>query len=239
MLSNQLRHNMNRLRLLFISAILLQSCSQKVYFFEADKLHNQNENYNAGIFVDGFFAGDALDYVVFELDVKNESSDTIYFGSDDVYLKIYDEEDGRPIELNALDKNFVIQDLNWTKAELDREKKGRDIGNAISIGLNLLALGTGSSINALDVFVYSTDTAAYMLEDSRSHKLIKGSLEEQVAYVEDWVLYKSKLGPGEEDSWDILFERNLYEADAELIIEIEGIPFTIPFKLKTLEEKVR
>ena len=230
---------MKKLLLLFLSVLFCFSCSQKVYFFEADKLHQKAENFNSNIFVDGFFAGDALDYVVFELDIKNESNDTIRFRFNDVYLKVFDDKISLPIELSALDKNQVIDELNLAKVQLDREKKGRDIGNALSIGFNILALTTGNAINGLDAVLYSTETAAYMLEDSRSHKLIKGSLEDQVTYVEDWVLYMEALAPGNENSWDVLFERKLYDAEADLVIEINGESYAIPFIFKTLEEKVR
>lgn len=230
---------MKKLLFLLISVFFCFSCSQKVYFFEADKLHHDAENYNSNIFVDGYFAGDALDYVVFELDIKNESNDTIRFKFKDVYLKVYGDKNSGTIELPALNKNQVIDDLNRAKVQLDREKKGRDIGNALSIGFNILALSTGNATNGLDAVLYSTETAAFMLEDSRSHKLIKGSLEDQVIYVNDWVLYKEVLAPRTENSWDVLFERNLYDADADLVIEINGESYIVPFILKTIEEKVR
>lgn len=230
---------MKKLLLLFLSVFLCFSCSQKVYFFGADKLHDDVANHNSNIYVDGFFAGDALDYIVFELDVKNESNDTIRFSFNDVYLKVYDPKNSLPLELSALNKNQVIEELNLAKVKLDREKKGRDIGNAINFGLNVIAIGSGNRLNGLDLALYSAETAAFMLEDSRSHKLLKGSLEEQIAYVDDWVLYNEALAPGNENSWDVLFERNLYNAEADLVIEINGITYAIPFVIKTIEQKVR
>jgi len=225
---------MNRiLPLLLVSVLLLSSCSQKVYFFEADKLENSQLE-NIDIKVNGFFAGDALDYVVFELDVINNTSDSISFDYKDIYLKIDESE----IILPALNKNDVIHEVEERQLQLKREKRSRDIGNAISIGLDLLLIGSGN-INALDAIIYSTETAAYMLEDSRAHKLMKGSLEEQIQYLNDWIIHHESVPPLTEDSWDVLFDRQLFDTRADLIVEIEDREFAIPFQLKTIEEKVR
>jgi hypothetical protein len=224
---------MKKLLVFFISISLFQSCSQKVYFFEADKLEMSEEE-NIDIEVNAFFGGDALDYVVFELDVKNNTSDSLYLDYKDVYLKINESQ----VVLNALNRDDLIFEAEARQQELTREKRGRDIGNAISIGLDLLLIGTGNA-NALGTLIYSTETAAYMLEDSRAYKLLKGSLDEQIEYIEDWVLFHETVPPQNEDSWDVLFERQLFDAEADLIVKIGKKKYTIPFKIRTIEEKVR
>jgi len=224
---------MNKLLLLFVSIILMTSCSQKVYFFEADKLEMSEEG-NIDIEVNAFFGGDALDYVVFELDVKNNTPDSLYIDYKDVYLRINESQ----VVLNALNRNDLIFEAESRQQELTREKRGRDIGNAISIGLDVLLIGTGN-VNAIGTLIYSTETAAYMLEDSRAYKLLKGSLDEQIQYIEDWVLFHETVPPNNEDSWDVLFERQLFDAKADLIVKIDDKKYSIPFNLRTIEEKVR
>ncbi len=224
---------MNKLLLLFVSIILMTSCSQKVYFFEADKLEMSEEG-NIDIEVNAFFGGDALDYVVFELDVKNNTSDSLYLNYEDVYLRINENQ----VVFNALNRNDLIFEAESRQQELTREKRGRDIGNAISIGLDVLLIGTGN-VNAIGTLIYSTETAAYMLEDSRAYKLLKGSLDEQIQYIEDWVLFHETVPPNNEDSWDVLFERQLFDAKADLIVKIDDKKYSIPFNLRTIEEKVR
>ena len=225
---------MKKLILFIFGISLFTSCSQKVYFFDAVKAESQPEDLE--IEVDAYFGGDALEYVVFEVDVKNNSLDTLYLNNKDIYLKVYD--DNNTIILDAKDKTDIIYELESRGRQLDREKRGRDIGNAISIGLDLLLIGTGNG-NGAELFIYSAETASYMMEDARSHKLIKGSLEEQIGYIDEWVLYREKLAPNSEESWDVLFDRQLFESDADFVIEIGSKIYKVPFILKTIEEKVR
>lgn len=213
------------------------SCSQKVYFFEAQKLPTQTSKNEDVVVVDAFFAGDALDYVVFELDIYNNSMDTLNLDYRKIYLEAIEENEASISTLYALNSNDVIFEVEERSRQLKAEKTGRDIGNAISIGLNLLLIGSGN-YNAIDAVVYSTETAAYMLEDARSHKLIKGSLEEQIQYLDEWVLYKEQLGPNEENTWDVLFDRQLFNAEADFVIVINDQSYKIPFDIFIKEEKV-
>lgn len=219
--------------LLLIFIISLSSCSQKVYFFEADKLENVKRE-NIDIEVDAFFSGDALDYVVFEIDVRNNTNDTLHLDYRNVYLKIKDSNK----TFYALNKADLIYEAEERQLELKREKRARDIGNAITIGLDLLLIGTGNA-NAIDAIIYSTETAAYMMEDARAHKLLKGTLDEQITYIEDWVIYKEKVPPYSEDTWDVLFERQLFDSNADIVLKVNDVEYAIPFTIKTIEEKVR
>jgi len=213
---------------------LLASCSQKIYFFEADKLEMDEPN-DLDIEVNAFFAGDALDYVVFELDVRNNTMDTIHLNYNDIYLSIKEEQE---VVLNALDKFDLIEDAKSRQEHHKREKRGNDIGNAILIGLDLFLVGSGN-LNAVDGLIYTTETASYMLEDSRAYKLLKGSIDEQIQYIEDWVLQYAYIPPQSEDTWDILFERKLYDNYADLVVKIKEKEYSIPFNIITKEERIR
>ena len=152
-----------RLSYLILAITLFSSCAQKVYFFDAHKLSSSQtiNPENLEIHVNSFFAGDALDYVIFELDVENNSSENVNLSYRNIYLEVY-EGNGRPVVLDALNKDDVIRDLEVHKIELQRAKKARDIGNAVDIGINLMLIGSsGGTYAGIDALLYSTDMARF------------------------------------------------------------------------------
>jgi len=161
--------------------------------------------------------------------------DTIHLNYNDIYLSIKEEQE---VVLNALDKFDLIEDAKSRQEHHKREKRGNDIGNAILIGLDLFLVGSGN-LNAVDGLIYTTETASYMLEDSRAYKLLKGSIDEQIQYIEDWVLQYAYIPPQSEDTWDILFERKLYDNYADLVVKIKEKEYSIPFNIITKEERIR
>lgn len=228
---------MKPLVLFAFSVLLMCSCSQKVHFLEAEKLP-QTLNENEKIQVDAFFAGDALDYVVFELDVINNSNDSLYLDFRNVFLEVLEINQNNRSDIYALNPHDVIFDIEQEALQLKREKTGRDIEGVVSIGLNVLFAGSGN-FSAIDAIVFSTETAAYMLEDSRAHKLVQGSIEEQIQYIDEWVLFNQVLGPNEENTWDILFERQLFNSETNFTVIINDKRYTVPFDIFIKEEKVR
>ena len=216
------------------------ACAPKVYFFEAEKLTTSSSEITLppDIQAGAFFAGDALDYVVFELDVANNSTDSITVNFRDVYLEVQ-EHPARAIIIDAISKDDIIRSLHERHRQLESEKKARDVGNAIGIGLDLLVMGSSGGINTVGGLIYAADVATYMLEDSRAHKLMVGDLQDQIAYVEEWVLDSVKLGPGERGSWDILLPRRLFTAPATFYWNPDQLSFSQDFELSILEERVR
>lgn len=228
----------------FTLLILLFSClacAPKVYFFQANKLGAEDsiDNTNPEIDTEIYFAGDALDYVIFELDVINNSPDSVFVTSRDIQLEVYDKRNRPPVILNTLSKDEIIWSLQDAHKRLQSEKKARDIGNAIGIGLDLLVIGSSGGMNSTQAIFYSVDAASYMLEDARAHKLMTGELEDQIDYVEEWVLGETVLAPGEKGSWDILFPRQLYEAPAIVVWEGNRHIYKQDFELYIKEERVR
>ncbi len=227
------------LLVLLAYCLSLSSCAKKVYFFEAEKTSSEADLSRArDIRVESYFSGDALDYVVFEVDIFNNTNNDLIIDHKDISLSLINK-DGKTVLLDALDKRDIIYQLEMTNRDIQREKKSRDISNAIGIGIGIIAIGTTSNYAGIDVALYATESAAYMMEDSRAHKLMVGSLEEQIAYVDEWVLERDTITPGKDNSWDVLFERRLADAPATLIVEIEGIEFKQAYNLYIIEEKVR
>ncbi len=227
--------------LLYFFILISVSCAPKVYFFEAHKLGTPKEDVakNEDVEMACYFAGDALDYVVFEIDVINNSQDTLDLSYRHIFLEIFEKDKSRPRILDALSPDDVLTDLQHRHVQLQQEKAMRDIGNAIDIGFSLFLLGSGGGYGAINSLLFMLDSASYMLEDARAHKLLTGSLEEQMAYVEEWVLARETLGPGEEDSWDILFPRQLHSAYADFVVRSPRVDFRQGFELSIREERVR
>lgn len=222
-----------------ISLVCLFSCAEKIYLLDAHKQEN-NAFLNAEdtLSFESYYAGDAFSYIVFELDAFNNTDDSIRLSANNVFLEVM-ETGRRPNTLNALAKDRVISDLQRQHEQLQREKKARDIANVVSIGINVLLIGATSNYGGVDAAVYAADGAIYMMEDSRAHKLISGSLEDQIAYVDEWVLGSATLAPGSDSSWDILFPRHLVEAPAVLKVKLPNQEFTQNFQLKIREEKLK
>ena len=228
--------NANTIYFLLLSIFLCSSCSQKFYYQNAHKLDGASstpETDSIRLVVNTTYAGDALDYVVFELEVKNPTNDTIWIDSDNIKL-IFEKEEMKPIE-----KQNVIDFLHSENYKLEREKKRRNTEDAIVVGLNLLAIAFSPGARTLDGIFYSLDATGYILEDRRQLNLAKGSIEEQIIYIEEWVLDKSYLAPSEENSWDILFDRFMVNEKAILTIEIQGIFYEFPYEMFIDEGKVR
>lgn len=230
---------MKKLQLFIISIIIFSSCAQKVYFIDANKIEytDAGEKLDTAFEFTSYFAGDAIDYLIFEMDLKNNSPDTIRLSFRDIEMHVLDNKNDIKTVLNPLSKDKVIQSLDDLHSEERANKRARDIGNAVDLGLSLLFM-RAEGYHAVDAIFYSLDVAAIMMEDARAHKLLTGSIEEQKQYVNDWVLGHDRLNPGEEGSWDILFPRHLMEGDAIFILELEGKEYTQDYRLFLVEEKI-
>ncbi|NNK90257.1 MAG: hypothetical protein HKO89_06570, partial [Saprospiraceae bacterium] len=155
------------------------SCARKVYFLEANKIEylNAEESVDTDLEFASYFAGDAIDYIIFEMDLKNRSDDTLTVSYKDISLRIENMKTSEVINWEPLWKENVIKSLDDIQSEERVNKRARDIGNAFDLGLNLLMIGT-NGYRAVDAIFYSMDVASVMMEDARSHKLLTGSLEE-------------------------------------------------------------
>ena len=228
------------LTMLALSVFLFCSCAQKVYFQDARKIDApENINRYDDIQIESYFSGDALDYLVFELDLFNNGSEDVRISRKDISLHIIPVT-GSSYILNPLHKADLIRELERRHKQAESDRKTNNIINAVGIGLDLLVIGTsGGSYAGIDAAIFATESAAYALEENRAFKLLSGSLEEQIEYVNQWVLDQDTIKAGEEYSWDILFERSLIDADAEFRVVIDNRKFSQLFNLNIREEKVR
>ena len=227
------------LALMAILILALPSCAPKIYLQEADKLKSENNiTEQNDVRVQSYYSGDALEYLVFELDAFNNSQDTVVLDYRNIQLLIEDE-DGNEIVLKSLNKDRLIADLKQYHEEVKIQNRTRNISNAIGIGLNIFLIGNYSNNVGVDLAIYASESAAYMLEDNRAHKLLSGSIEEQIEYVNEWVLETDSIPPGSDNSWDILFARKLTEGKGSVVVKIDDDEYSQTFKLFLREEKLR
>lgn len=238
---SSIENSMKNIFLVFYaSAVCLCSisCSKKIMLQDAERLEvNDNSVTKDGIRVQCFYAGDAMEYIVFELDLFNESREDLIVNARDISLVI--NEPGYQRNLKPLRKSEIISQLEYEHRQVKAERKANNILGAISIGINLVAIGTNSNFPVIDGISYATESAVYMIEDNRAYALIQGSLEEQVEYVDQWVLERDTLAAGEDYSWDVLFERNLINAPVQFVINIQGQEYIQDFQFYTSEERIR
>ena len=222
-----------------VLSITLPSCAEKIYLQDALKSPDAaNVNVQNDIQVESHYSGDAFEYIIFELDVFNNSASDISISRRDVRLEIQPES-GPSFELNPLDKDKLISELEQRHRSVKAERKTNNIVNAVFLGLNVVAAAASPGLNAADVVWIGTDSAIYMADENRAYKLIEGSLEEQIGYVNEWVLDDALIPAGTDNSWDLLFMRRLADGPAKLIVEIESLEFIQEFDLFIREERVR
>ena len=127
------------LLLTLFAITILPSCAPKIYLQEADKTKSsKNLTEQDDIRIESYYSGDALEYLVFELDAFNNSEDTIILDARNLQLLIEDEK-GNEILLKSLNKDRLTADLKHYHEEVRIENKTRNITNAIGIGLNIFS----------------------------------------------------------------------------------------------------
>ena len=219
--------------------LLTSSCKTKYHYVDAyqvePKIEQQDEHKQRsieGLSIETKFAGDAYRYLVFELDIENTSSDSLFLDGDHIHLKLFDYQAAR--ELSHMNKDRLIYDLENEQGQLKKEKKRRMIGNIVFAGLNII--GAAASGNAADVLLTGADGAIIAAEDNQYYKLVDGDIEQQIEYIEAWMFDDTWLQPGEKYSWDLLFERVLFDGDAELEIRCDEQSFTADYELYIREQ---
>lgn len=229
---------MKQLLLFGLIIFTLSSCSRKVYFQDAVP-SNETSYYieNSDIHINTYYAGDAVDYIIFEIDVTNKSQEDIYLDHKDVVLRLMDDR-GQPMP--SLSRTLLIDDVYTKRQQLKQQRRSRNIEAALGIGLGVLTAVTfGNPAATFDAILYSIDSAAYAFEGNRSYALLAGSLDEQLDYINTLVLDATKIPPGDEQSWDVLFEPEIMDNACQLQLECMGQTFTFDYDLFVGEMKVR
>lgn len=239
-------HNLRRKKLCmylrtftFYLFVLLSftSCAKKYYYLQGYQAAEEIQK-NDSIIVKSAFAGDALDFIVFELTIENKTADSIKISYTDINLILQENELFQDAKLlNALSKKDIIYDLEAAAARVSRDKKTRTTLSIVEIGLNLIGIAATGTANSAEAIIYAAESAGYILEERRAYNLLQGSLEEQIKYVEEWVLDKDFVAPDENKSWDILFERILVDSDGSLEVFCADYDFYFDYQFVVKEER--
>lgn len=152
------------------------------------------------------FVEDAFKYLIFHVDVESFSKDTILLEVDDWEWSV-----DRPDKidwLNTIDKKEMISLLEREKDEIKKAKKTSTITNVILSGLEVLAIATSPGGGTSAVF-YALESGSYIAEYRNAFNVASLSIEDEMKYINDWVLTSKKLTPYEAIGFDIIIDRSL------------------------------
>lgn len=233
-----------------LSVITLCSCSRKYYYQEA-YLSTSDGNYRSGVdeniednpiedvIIETRFSGDAFSYLVFEIDIDNRSGQDILISINDMVLSVEENRDGYAYDLLPLDKSMVIADLKNEQQDVKSERKTQNVLNAVGVGASLLSIFASPNIDGVGTALYATDATVSILETDRAYRLVEGDIEDQILYIDEWVLGNELIKAGDKISFDLLFERVLTDAEATMIIDNDQIQYSCGYTLSVMEGEMR
>lgn len=155
------------------------------------------------------FVEDAFQYIILHAELESFSKDTLEIQAQDFEwaLKRPDITNWRPI----IDKGLLVSELEMEQINIKKQKKTRTILNAIVVGLEVASIAAGGGAASVGgAFLYAAESGVYIAEDRQAFKVAELSIEDEIKYVEDWVLEKDKISPYESIDFDILIDRALY-----------------------------
>ena len=245
---------MHHSKLFFYVALLcliaLSSCSRKIYYQEA-YLSDENSEYGDGldenitdnpiqdVIIKTSYSGDAFQYIVFEIDIDNRSSEDLLLSIDDITFAMQEDRDGYTYDLKPLDKSLIIADLKNEQRSVKSERKTQNVLNAVGVGASLLSIFVTPGADIVNTAIYATDATVGVLETDRAYRLVEGDIDDQILYISEWVLGDELIKAGENISFDLLFDRRLTDAQATMIIDNNQIQYDCSYTLKVMEGNMR
>ncbi len=221
--------------------LLCCSCSPKMYYQEgyidSDIPAVQNAS-NSDIYFETRFAGDAIDYLIFELDIENSSDQDLPLSVLDISLVLQDYDNNETMEIYPFDKNTLIKELEERRRILKSEKRTRNIAGIVGVGLSVFAVGaSGNTYDALNAAAIATDITAEIIYDNRSYALMDGDIETQTQYVDEWVLDDVLIPSDMTTSYDLIFPSTLINGKAILNIQNDDIRYKQEYVFEIVELK--
>jgi hypothetical protein len=107
------------------------------------------------------------------------------------------------------------------------------------VGVNVLAglLGGGGSAATVNSLAYSLESSVYILQERRDFDIINGSIEDEMIYINDWVLDEESVFADESYTVDVLFPRLMDLRNIELQIDFADKELYFPFTVSSIEIK--
>ena len=234
-----------KLRYLFfvslLGLLLCTSCSrkatlQKAYQLE-DRADNRSNNPKNGVNVTTAFIGDAINFITFQVDVENKSDSSITIDASNIALLI-DLGDTRRQYAQPVHKADIINYLSREAGLLESERKSANTVTAVLGGLDVVA-SVLSGAGAAETVIRGGDYAVEAVDRSQRYKLVQQSVEEQLAYHEEFSLDRATIPPGAKATYDIHFEPPMVNAYGELEITWANHTYDFHYKLEVIEERLR
>jgi len=169
------------------------------------------------------FIGYASDYMIYQLELYNRTADEVDISYAGIGL---DYEDGST--LNARNKHQFIDFLKTEKTSVKRQKKVNTVGNILLGGLGIASIFAGGG-NRVDGVIYALETTAYVAEDHRNFNIVESTIEDEIKYIKDWVLYEDAIPAQSRLSTDVIFPIADTELDFELVLRIGENEYRIPY----------
>ncbi len=235
---------MNKVFLYFCSLFVLSlsSCSRTYYQLEAIPQQSQVEYSEDALSADDIvievdYASTDLNLSVFQVDVFNDSKDTITISTDEIVLALKDIFYSEETVLDPLGKDYLIDGYLYENERLKSRKKSNTIWRTIASSLTLITLVNSPGVSTGNTLGFIAGSSYDILEERGYYNALTGSNEERIAYVEDWVLDTVKIAPGKDDSFDLIFEHGVRDGDCRLEILVNGSTYKFPFLLETIKVK--
>jgi len=232
---------MKRLLFFFLLVTLLPACNRKILIQEAYQLEDRGDHRNNrptnDVDIKTSYAGDALRFMTFQVDVVNNSDETIILDVNDVALMM-DVGGDRRRQARPMFKNDIIRELEQEAVLIEQERKSEMTQNVIFGGASIIT-GILTGADAVDVIANGSLATADVLDRNRQYRNAGASVEEQIYYHQEYSLDRSEILPGEDASFDVHFERPLLVAPSELEVFCEGHTYDFYYQLDLSEEKIR
>lgn len=221
--------------LLFSVLFLISSCKssywytdihpEKVAFRDVDNLEF-TEDEEKDVAIRTAFVGQAIDYSIFQVEIENLTDQPMSISYDDVRLV-----HSNGFQRNAHHKYNFIKNLNEEKKDLKKEKRVRTIGNILLGGLTIAGIAAGGGgANSVNAIAYGAESAIYIADDARAFNAMEGSIEDEIAYIKEWVLFESIVPSGEALSKDVIFPNQDFKDDFDIEIKLDGKRYLIPYE---------
>lgn len=220
--------------ILLICLIVLVSCSRKIKVQEAYLIDTERKASTSDVNIRTHYVGDAFQYITFQVDIDNQSSDTLFVSERDVELRTRHERYRRG-NIIPIRKEVIIQDLEAENALLEHEKKTKTARRAIFSGVKIVS-GVMAGKDKEDAIIDGTAAATDIMDVRRQYIAAQGSIEDQIAYIDEYTLGHDAIPPGKSASYDVHFERLMIKGRCELVIYSNGAPHATQYELDVVKK---
>jgi len=213
----------------------MQSCSTSYPVYDAipeglsvDSPYRHITHENDSTVLQLTYIADGGDYIIYELFAIHDGDDDFTLSYKDIVQHPDHMMPGRSVTaLNPVTFMDYLENLNESERY---QKKADNIGLAILGGLAVLAYATSSEATAVGAALVGADYALSAVENNAWRNDRIRSLEDEIAYFTETVLYEERVYPGDTIICDVLF-RSTEVPVAPIVIDVNwgGNSYEFPY----------